>query len=52
MVGWTSVKTTGWDVSGWGQGEGSLRHQRALHGCPRRRGGGGGGGVVSGGWAG
>lgn len=49
MIGRTAIKATGWDVSGRGQGEGSLRHRRALHGSTRRSGGGGG---VSGGGAG
>lgn len=50
MIGGTAVKAAGWDVSGWGQGEGSLGHWWALHGSTRRCGGGN--GVVSGGGAG
>lgn len=49
MIGWTAVKATGWEVSGWGQGKGSLGHRRALHRSARRCGG---GGVVSNGGAG
>lgn len=53
MTGWTAVKAAGRDVSGWGQGERSLGHQRALRRSTWRRGGGGGGcGVVCGGGAG
>lgn len=42
MIGRAPVKATGWDVSGWGQSEGGLRHQWAMHRRTRRcrRGGG------------
>lgn len=42
MTGWTPVKTTGWDVSGWRWSEGGLGHWRPLHRTSwRRRGCGG-----------
>lgn len=42
MIGRAPVKATGWDVSGWGQSEGGLRHQWAMHRRTRRRRRGGG----------
>jgi len=43
VAGWTAVKAAGRDVSGWGQGERSLGHRRALRGRRTGRRGGGGG---------
>lgn len=49
MTGWTSIKATGGDVSGWRQGDGGLRHWWALHRRSYWRRGGGRGVVSTGG---